>query len=284
MPFAAALAAFAPVSRAAPGDPGPAPKTAFALPVLDNWEISGGLPENALIISLQGLANTDAPQVYIDYPADWHFHDFSPVKQFYTTKYGVAFTQLDTPEAALRALGHFAKGYVVWDKKVRTSLNVAFTAAGIFRAVVVDADLIPLAEAQGLKPLADFRGLFEGMNDVQIYQWAYDRYWKDCSRDYLVWMGGAAGNVMEPGVADLAIAFHAFVADLTADPNSRTGRQGGIRASQAHSGPDEARLLHIRLAFLREGHGRAVGFADLELRLEGDRPEHAAQLARSSAR
>jgi len=216
--LAVAFAVLAPALRAVPGEPGPAPKTAFAVPVRDNWEITGGLPENALILSLQGLANTDAPRVYIDYPADWHFHDFSPVKQFYTKKYGVAFTQLDTPEQALRALGHFARGYVVWDKNVRTSLNVAFTAAGIFRAVVVDADLIPLAESQGLKPLADFRGLFEGKTDVQIYQWAYDRYWQDCSRDYLLWMGGAAGTVMEPGVADLGIAFHCFFADLSSDP------------------------------------------------------------------
>ena len=68
-PLAVALAAFAPRLQAVPGDPGAAPQTAFAIPVRDNWEISGGLPENALLLSLQGLANTDAPRVYIDYPA-----------------------------------------------------------------------------------------------------------------------------------------------------------------------------------------------------------------------
>jgi len=212
------LAWIAPGLRATPGEPGPAPATAFAIAVRDNWEIKGGLPENALVLSLQGLANTDAPRLYIDYPVSWHFHDFSPVKRLYEETHHVVFTQLDGPEAALRALGHFARGYVVWDKQVRTSLNVAFTAAGIMRAVVVDDDLIPLARKMGLKPLADYRGLFEGQNDTQIYTWAYDHYWNQCSRDYLVWMGGAAGNVMEPGVADLAIAFHAFVADLSADP------------------------------------------------------------------
>jgi hypothetical protein len=216
--LAALVAAFTPASRAVPGIPGPAPKTAYSIAVRDDWTIGGGLPSNALILSIQGLANTDAPRLYIDYPASWHFHDFSPVKKLYTDKYGMTFAQLDGPGAALKALGGFARGYVVWDTKVRTSLDVAFTAAGVLRAVVVDADLIPLAEASGLRPLADFRGLFEGQTDTQIFQWAYDKYWKDCSRDFLVWMGGVGGDAMEPGVADLAIAMHAFVADLSADP------------------------------------------------------------------
>ena len=204
--------------HAVPGVAGPAPKEAYIVPAKDNWEIAGSLPENALLISLQGLANTDAPRVFVDYPPSWHFHEFLPVKDFYAAQYGIKFTRLDTPDAALAALGKFAKGYIVWDQNVRTSLNVAFTAAGILRGVVVDESLIPLAEKHGLKPLADFRGQFTGQSDLQIYQWAYDRYWKDCSRDYIIWMGGVAGTVMEPGVADLAIAMHAFVTDLSANP------------------------------------------------------------------
>lgn len=205
-------------ARAIPCEPGPAPQEAYAIPVRDNWELTGGLPENALLISLQGLANTDAPRVYLEYPKDWHFHDLNPLKDFYAEKYGVRFTELPDPAAALRALGHFARGYVVWDKKVRTSINVAFTAAGVLRAVVVNEDQIPLVEQAGLKKLADFRGLFEGQTDAQIYEWAYDRYWKECSRDYIVWMGGVAGKVMEPGIADFGIAMHCFFTDLSADP------------------------------------------------------------------
>ena len=212
------VAFIAPCLLAVPGVPAAAPKEAFLIPVKDNWEISGALPENAMLIGLQGLANTDAPRVYIEYPETWHFHDFNPLKDFYATRYGVKWTRLATADAALTELGHFAKGYVVWDKKVRPSLNVAFTAAGVLRAIVVDESLIPLAEKHGLKSLADFRGQFTGQSDVQIYQWAYDKYWDKCSRDYLIWMGGVAGNSMEPGVADLAIAFGAFVTDLSANP------------------------------------------------------------------
>ncbi|MBS0664435.1 MAG: hypothetical protein JSR48_14310 [Verrucomicrobia bacterium] len=218
LPLVLAVAALVPAAQAVPGVPGPAPKEAWLIPVKDNWQISGALPENAFLIGLQGLANTDAPRVYIEYPETWHFHDFNPLKDFYAQRYGIKFTRLGTPEAALAQLGHFAKGYVVWDRNVRASLNVAFTAAGVLRAVVVDESLIPLAEKHGLKPLADFRGKFTGQSDLQIYRWAYHEYWSRCSRDYLIWMGGVAGDTMEPGVADLAIAFGAFVTDLSANP------------------------------------------------------------------
>ncbi|MBS0631746.1 MAG: hypothetical protein JSS11_07505 [Verrucomicrobia bacterium] len=207
--------------RAVPGTPVAAPATAYAYALKDNWALKGSLPENALIISLQGLANTDAATLYLDYPESWEFHEFSIVKGFYQTRYGMKFTQLASLDAALDALGHFAKGYVVWDQHARTSINVAFTAAGIMRGVVVDESLIPLVEKHGLKKLADFRGQFVGQSDVQIYQWAYDRYWKDCSRDMLIWMGGRFDGVMEPGIADMGIATHAFFTDLSADPRAK---------------------------------------------------------------
>lgn len=208
----------APELHAIPGVPGPAPKDAYVIPVENNWELSGKLPLQLMYINLQGLANTDTPRVFIEYPPEWHFHDFIPVLNFYRDHYGIKFTRLETPDAVLDALGSYAKGYVVWDQNVRASINVALTYAGIHRGVVVDESLIPLVEKHGLKPLADFRGQFEGQSDIQIYQWAYDHYWDQCSRDYLIWMGGVAGKVMEPGVADLAIATHAFVTDLSANP------------------------------------------------------------------
>lgn len=216
--FLLALAVLVPAAHAIPGVPGPAPKEAYIIPVENNWELKGKLPVQLMLISLQGLANTDAPRVFVEYPPEWHFHDFIPVKDFYRDHYGIKFTRLETPEAALAALGSFAKGYVVWDQNVRASINVALTAAGLERAVVIDESLIPLVEKHGLKKLADFRGKFTGQSDIQIYQWAYDQYWARCSRDYLIWMGGVAGTVMEPGVADLGIAMGAFVTDLSANP------------------------------------------------------------------
>ncbi|MGH8020416.1 MAG: GxGYxYP domain-containing protein [Opitutaceae bacterium] len=133
--------------------------------------------------------------------------------------HGVEFERLNTPDEALAALKEHAKGCVVWDKEVRTSLIVAFTVCGLERALVVNEDQIPLAEKHGLKQLEDLRGIFRGKPDHEIYQIAFDRYWDQCSRDYVFWLGGVHGEAMEPGVADFGIMNRGFFCDLSANPN-----------------------------------------------------------------
>lgn len=193
-------------------------KEAYFMHIEDNWEIQGKLPVQAFLISLQGLANTDAPHLYFIYPDSWPFTYTASVFDFYRDKRFFTFTDLRTQEAALQAFKKFVKGYVVWDKSVRTSLIVAFTIAGVERAVVVSEEMIPMVERAGLKPVADLRGRFTGQTDVQIYTWAYDHYWKRCSKDLIIWMGGEAGTIMKPGVADWGIAKRAFFNDLSSRP------------------------------------------------------------------
>ncbi|MEX2191089.1 MAG: GxGYxYP domain-containing protein [Bacteroidota bacterium] len=198
----------------------PGYREAFFTNIKDNWEIEGDLPSNALLISLQGLANTDGPRMYLQYP-NWPFTYVESVFEFYRDKRHFTFTELKTVGDALKQLREHIKGYVVWDKKVRTSLIVAFTVAGLERAIVVSEELIPEAKRAGLKPVEDFRGKFTGKSDAEIYQWAYDRYWERCSRDYIVWLGGEHGSIMKPGVADFGIAQKVFFNDLSSRPTDK---------------------------------------------------------------
>lgn len=190
-------------------------KQAYALTLEDNWEIDGKLPVNAMLISLQGVVNKNGPLLYILYPEDWPFTYVRSVYGFYRDTRNYTFRELRTAEEAILALKQYVRGYVVWDKNVRNSLTVAFTIAGLESAIVVDGDLIPVAEKAGLRPVKDLRGTFAGMNDTQIYQWAYDRYWNRCSKEYIIWMGGEFGNVMKPAVADWGIFKGAFFSDLS---------------------------------------------------------------------
>lgn len=193
-------------------------RQAYMMKLADNWAIDGKLPVQAMLISLQGLANTGGPRFYFVYPEKWDFLFTPSVLEFYKNKHQYTFTELTTPESALSTFKQYVKGYVVWDKNVRTSLIVAFTIAGLEKAVVVSEDLIPMADAAGLKPVMDLRGTFTGQSDVQIYQWAYDRYWDRCSREFVVWMGGESGKIMKPGVADFGILKQAFFTDLSTEP------------------------------------------------------------------
>ena len=189
--------------------------SAFMMKLEDNWDLQGKLPIQAFLISLQGLANIGGPRLYFVYPEKWDFLYTPSVLDYYKEKRHFTFAEIPTAESALRIFKNDANGYVVWDKNVRTSLIVAFTVAGLERAVVVSEEMIPMVEKEGLKPVADFRGKLTGMSDIEIYTWAYSTYWSRCSRDYVVWMGGEAGRVMKPGVADFGIYHKAFFTDLS---------------------------------------------------------------------
>ena len=56
-----------------------------------DWRVAGGLPEKALLVSLQGLANRNAPQLYIVHPPDFQWEITGPVFEFYQRKHGVKY-------------------------------------------------------------------------------------------------------------------------------------------------------------------------------------------------
>ena len=218
LPLLFALTALPLAAMPEPRKVAAAPASATLVPLTGNWRIDGDLPVHALLISLQGLANRDQPRLYLEYPVDWQWEIVRPLISFLESRHHVKFERLAPNDAgaALDRFGRYARGYVVWDRQVRSSLLVAFTAAGILDGVVVDEKLIPLAEKHGLRPLADLRGVFCGKTDAEIYQWAFDHYWARCSRDYYVLLGGVAGPEMEPGIADFGIQQRAFFTDLSA--------------------------------------------------------------------
>ncbi len=190
----------------------------YMMRLSSNWEIEGDLPVNAMLVSLQGVANLNGPRLYFLYPADWDFKFSEPLMNYYIDSRQMQFVELKTTDEALEKLAHYAQGYIVWDKSVRTSLIVAYTAAGLYESIVVSEEMIPLVEQYGLKKKIDFRGLFTGKNDAEIYEWAYKQYWKRCSKDYLVYLGGHSGKVMKPGIADFGILKKAFFTDASTDP------------------------------------------------------------------
>lgn len=190
---------------------------AYYMRPADNWSIDGKLPENAFLISLQGVANTRGPRLYFIYP-NWPFTYTPHVFDFYNDEKNYTFQELRTPAEALDSLKDAVEGYVVWDTDVRTSLIVSFTVAGLEKAVVVTGEQIPMMKKAGLEEVEDFRGRFTGMTDAEIYQWAYDQYWDRCAKDLIIWMGGPGGDIMKPGVADWGIYNKAFFNDLSARP------------------------------------------------------------------
>lgn len=209
-----------PVARAATTQAAPAAaqREAFVLHFDGDWKVAGGLPEKVLLVSLQGLANRAAPQLYVVHPKDFQWEITEPLFNFYERKHGVRFTPIASADAALARFRGAAKGYVVWEKSVSASMNVALTIAGLEDAVAVTEELIPLVEKHGLKKIDDLRGRYTGQTDAQIYQDAYHRYWARCTKDAIMLMGGHAGAVRQPAVADWGVRQKMFFEDLSANP------------------------------------------------------------------
>ena len=196
----------------------PAARTAAVMRFDLDWRVAGGLPEKALVVSLQGLANRTAPRLYVVHPPEFQWEITGPLFEFYQRKHRVAFDELRDADAALAAFKEHARGYVVWDPAVGASLNVAFTLAGLEDAVVVTEALIPLVERHGLRRIDDLRDRYAGWTDDRIYADAYDRYWARCNKEKIMLMGGHAGAVRMPAMADWGVRERMFFHDLSANP------------------------------------------------------------------
>ncbi|HRE80747.1 MAG TPA: GxGYxYP family putative glycoside hydrolase [Opitutaceae bacterium] len=183
-----------------------------------DWKVAGGLPEKLLVVSLQGLANRTAPRLYIVHPKDYQWEITEPLFEFYQRKHGVAFTEVTSADQALSLFKSHVKGYVIWEKKVPATMNVALTIAGLEDAIVVSEETLPLAQKHGLKPIDDLRGRYTGKTDAQIYDDARTRYWDRCNRDKIMLMGGHVGAVRMPGMADWGVREKMFFHDLSANP------------------------------------------------------------------
>jgi hypothetical protein len=191
--------------------------------VTGDWEARGDLPRQALLISLQGIANKHGANVYLVYPPEHQHPGSAAILEFDRKRHGLMTRSITSIDEAVTLYQKYLKGCVVWDTAVTTSLMVSFTVAGLEDALVVTEAQLPLMESLGIKPVADFRAKFRGKTDLEVFQWAYDQYWAKCSRDYLVYLGEhcrglKGGPGMRPAVADFAIAHRAFCTDLSTMP------------------------------------------------------------------
>eukprot|EP00771_Trimastix_marina_P003607 gnl/Trimastix_PCT/4901.p1 GENE.gnl/Trimastix_PCT/4901~~gnl/Trimastix_PCT/4901.p1 ORF type:complete len:694 (-),score=120.31 gnl/Trimastix_PCT/4901:80-1921(-) len=184
------------------------------------WRFDGGLSENTLLITLQGLANTETPRLYYEYPDKWAFSYTPQVKTFLEHQRDYTFHTLHSVKQVVNQFRQDIRGYVIYDPAIRASAIVGLTLAGLERVVLIGPEHIGLMQELGIPQREDLRGKFKGQSDVQIYGWAYQQYGARCSRDYIVWMGGECHGEMLPAVADFGVARKAFFVDLNTRADS----------------------------------------------------------------
>jgi hypothetical protein len=202
-----------------------APPTAYNLNVVDAWElIDPNFQNNAMMISLQGLANRDHPNLYLTYPKNWSFSYTSAVRDYVEKSKYVTFQTLNQPSDALKQFSSFFQKYVVWDPLVRDTLVVAYTIAGIENAIVVTDEMLPsiLKEHPTISMAANLSTIYQKNTSIEIFSWARDQYKKDTNSSMLVWMGGVCPDKMQPGIADWGVKNKAFFVELNTvnDPSN----------------------------------------------------------------
>ena len=67
---------------------------AYLIQMSENWELTGDLPEHSLVLSLQGLANREGPNVYLEYGPSWTWRITGPLREFYERKHGCVFEEI----------------------------------------------------------------------------------------------------------------------------------------------------------------------------------------------
>ena len=193
--------------------------------IAGDWEAAGDLPRQALLISLQGLANKHGANIYIVYPDDHTHAGTKQILDYYRSRHGIDTIRMTSVRRPWNATGPPSRDASSGIPGSSPSLMVSYTVAGLEEALVVTEAHLPLMKRLGLPIVADFRQKFRGKTDAEIFQWAYDQYWPRCSKDYLVYLGEYCrglknGPGIRPAVADFAIVHKAFCTDLSARPGA----------------------------------------------------------------
>ncbi len=190
-------------------------REAHVIRLSDNWDIQGDLDIQVMLLSIQGLVNRKQPELYFLYPDNWDyrftgdFFDYLKDKKYFT------FRQINSLPDVLKTYTNRFKGYIIWDKNNPSTMDLAFTLAGIRDGIVVSEDLIPLAEKAGLSLLVDLRSKYNNIEDYQLFNQAFEELGQECNRNMVVWLGGESGKIRKPGIADWGVMNKAFFTDLS---------------------------------------------------------------------
>ncbi|NOY36819.1 MAG: hypothetical protein GXO83_04525 [Chlorobi bacterium] len=194
-------------------------REAYIVYLSDNWKVKESLDIQVLLLSLQGLVNRQGPRLYFIYPDNWDYRFTSDIYNFLQEKKDFSFTTMTSLEDLMDTFRKEIHGYIVWDTDKPVSLDAALTVAGLKDAVVISEDLIPFAKSAGLEEKEDFRGVFQGLDDAEIFKKVYEEYDSMCNKDMIVWLGGESGEEMKPGIADWGIMNRTFFTNLSTDPS-----------------------------------------------------------------
>ena len=188
-----------------------------------------GYPELVAATALQGLANREAPRVFLQTGArDWIMSlkskevTHSPAvqekyrgvddiwREYYAARHGLKFKDVASLDELVSKVGHGVKGTILYDEKNGGNMVVAVTLAGVRDAVPVTDRVLAASPALSRLPvLEDIRGRFPDALAAQ--RWAIENLLPSCSKDGVFSFTGGIDAV----ALDLAVSRRLFVYRLS---------------------------------------------------------------------
>jgi len=159
------------------------------------------------LTTLQGLVNREKPRIYIVFTKN----DQEWLNEI--VKYTNIKVITSSLEDVMKEFSNYAKGYIVYDPSLPDTVNLATTMAGINDCIVIHPDDENWVKSFGIKLFKDLRGSFKSR--YQVYLWAYENLWPNCSHRLLVPMSPGppicTHNHMQIAMRDYAVALKLFV-------------------------------------------------------------------------
>jgi hypothetical protein len=164
-----------------------------------------GLP---LLLSLQGLANRNAPQVYLlteEQGPSAHWVEWYQRDQY--AEQSIAFDDL------LRKYRSACKGLILYDPAFPDSINLAVTLAGLLDAWICPPSLAEQLQSLGITCLLDLRGKWS--ERVAAYRWLMQEALVKCNLSVLANFDQSGGTASPKPDMDYLIARRGFCMGLS---------------------------------------------------------------------
>ncbi|RLE51820.1 MAG: hypothetical protein DRJ26_05385, partial [Candidatus Methanomethylicota archaeon] len=159
-----------------------------------------------LVLSLQGIVNREAPQLYVL----WESEYIQPTAserwlEYYKEKGWIAEYKLVSLWNAVNKYKNYIEGAVVYDPDLPATINLAVSLAGLHDYIVAHPNFIQQLAQLGINVKIDLRGMFN--NSIEAHIWQLSNVFPYCNKSLLYLfptMNGVA--IFRVSLVDYAIA------------------------------------------------------------------------------
>jgi hypothetical protein len=172
------------------------------LQVLDLGTIDARL--HPTLATLQGVVNRHQPRIYLIYS----YHGWTWLENTIIPA-GVTYNEVLEPWDLVEEYRRELSGFIIYDPELPDTVNVGTTMAGVLDAALVHPSYAYRFEQYGLPLVADLRGRWSAEDVSEMYTWAFDNYWENCSHDILGHLEPEISHLRDYLVACRAFTFFA---------------------------------------------------------------------------